>query len=385
MKQGVPLNPETLRWARESANIMIDEVADRMGKESDVIEAWENGTGSPTYVQLEKLAYEVYKRPMAVFFFPQPPEEVTPQRSFRTLPESELERLPAAFLRIFRQAQAMQMNLEELNDGVNPAGRKVFRDFSLAAGDNAPRVAGELRAYLGVSLESQVAWKDHDVALKQWRRTLEENGVFVFKEAFRCDDVSGFCLYDPEFPIIYVNDSMSRARQIFTLFHELTHLLLKTGGIDKTTDAFLTRMRGANKRKEVLCNRVASEFLVPGSDFRAHIRNVGVEDKSVETLAGRYKVSREVILRRCLDMQLVGQDYYERKAVEWAKEARRARRGTSGGNYYNKAVSYLGETYLSLVFKKHYQNRFSREQLADYLTVKVRNIPSLESAFLGRG
>ena len=37
---------------------------------------------------------------------------------------------------------------------------------------------------------------------------------------------SGFSLYDEEFPIIYVNNSNTKTRQIFTLFHELAHLML---------------------------------------------------------------------------------------------------------------------------------------------------------------
>ncbi|KKL56723.1 hypothetical protein LCGC14_2242570, partial [marine sediment metagenome] len=39
----------------------------------------------------ERLAYEIYKRPLALFFFPEPPEEETPKESFRTLPQEEID------------------------------------------------------------------------------------------------------------------------------------------------------------------------------------------------------------------------------------------------------------------------------------------------------
>jgi len=42
--------------------------------------------------------------------------------------------------------------------------------------------------------------------------------VFVFKDAFRAEDYCGFSLFDPVFPLIYVNNSMPKSRQIFTLF-----------------------------------------------------------------------------------------------------------------------------------------------------------------------
>ena len=64
-----PVNPHVLKWARESANLTIDEVTHKIKKSFDVIEAWENGTDSPTYVQLETLAYRVYKRPIACLLY----------------------------------------------------------------------------------------------------------------------------------------------------------------------------------------------------------------------------------------------------------------------------------------------------------------------------
>ena len=67
------------------------EVAFKIGKDIDTIMSWGSGDNSPTYIQLEKLAYKVYKRPLALFFFPEPPDEEMPQQSFRTLPEYEID------------------------------------------------------------------------------------------------------------------------------------------------------------------------------------------------------------------------------------------------------------------------------------------------------
>ena len=83
-----------------------------------------------------------------------------------------------------------------------------------------------------MSLANQYAWPDDETALKTWRKVLTDAGVFVFKDAFRVEGYSGFSLYDDEFPIIYVNNSATKTRQIFTLFHELAHLLFHTSGID---------------------------------------------------------------------------------------------------------------------------------------------------------
>ena len=101
MVKQLPINPKTLKWARESANISVEEVAFRMKKAAETVEGWEQeGAHSITYVQLEKLAYEIYKRPIAIFFFPDPPTEVDPRSSFRTIPSSELDDLPSTFFKL---------------------------------------------------------------------------------------------------------------------------------------------------------------------------------------------------------------------------------------------------------------------------------------------
>lgn len=385
MIQQLPINRRTLKWARESANISLEEVAYRMKKDTAIVEDWESEGGeSPTYIQLEKLSYEIYKRPIAIFFFPEPPEEVDPKGSFRTLPASELDDLPSTFFKLFRNAQAMQINLEELNDSINPEPKKIFRDLYFLPGDNAQKAANSVRDYLGIPLETQIKWKDMSTTLKEWRRAIESKGVYVFKDAFQLDEISGFCIYDNEFPVIYLNNSMPVTRQVFTLFHELAHLLLKTGGIDKCNDAYLRKLRGDNKRAEVLCNRFTGTFLVPDSDFKMMLEKTELDEKGIQQLANRYKVSREVILRKCLDRKLVDEAYYEEKSKQWAEEGQRRRKQGDGGNYYRNIVAYRGDTYLDLAFRQYYQGRFDTMQLAEYLGVKATSIPGVESEYFSR-
>jgi len=385
MKEKLPINPAVLTWARKSANLLIEDVALKMKKAPEAIEAWEKGDSAPTYVQLETLAYTLYKRPVAIFFFPEPPEEVTAKKSFRTLPESEVEELGPKFLRVFRRGQAMQINLEELTNGENPAPKKIIRDLSFEPRGDVVSMAESVRKYLDLDITAQVRWTNTEMALEKWRNAIEDKGIFVFKDAFRDDEISGFCIYDSEFPIIYLNNSMPKTRQIFTLFHELTHLLFKTGGVDKQNDTFLRRIRGDNRRIEVLCNRFAGEFLLPKKEFDKAISGLRIDEETLEKLAERYKVSREVILRKCLDRGLVDQACYEDWSARWIREAIGRPMQRTGGNYYSNVTTYLGDSYLNLVFKSYYRKRFGTNQLAEYLGVKTSSIPRLEMAFMGRG
>ncbi len=75
MKEKIPVNPQVLKWARTSKGLTESNVAKKLRKPVETIKEWESGQSAPTYLTLEKMAYELYKRPVAVFFFPCIPQE----------------------------------------------------------------------------------------------------------------------------------------------------------------------------------------------------------------------------------------------------------------------------------------------------------------------
>ncbi len=270
MSEKLPINPDVLKWARKTSGLQLTDVARKMGKNTEVISSWESGELSPTYIQLEKLAYQVYKRPVALFFFPEPPVEETPGQAFRTLPDHEIENLSPRMHTLIKQAFTMQINLGELNDFANPAKKNILKDLEFRPDVSVETMAAGVREYLGITLDVQFKWKGLETALKEWRNALEAHGVFVFKESFKDENISGFCLHDDDFPVIYLNNSNAKSRQIFSIFHELAHLLLGTGGIDMRSDDFISHLTGDDKKIEVLCNRFAGVFLVPDKNLSIH-------------------------------------------------------------------------------------------------------------------
>lgn len=377
------INPIVLAWARHQAGLSVAQVAERLKKDPAVIESWERGDSAPTYVQLETLAYKVFRRPVAVFFFPEPPDEPAPERSFRTLPAPEANDLSADTRYKIREARAFQLSLYELNGDTNPAERKIFEDVRVTAREPAPRVAAEVRSYLGLEVETRSAWPTVAEWFKECRRRVEDAGVYVFKSTFKQRELSGFCLYDSRFPVIYINNSTAATRQLFTLFHELAHILLSTSGVTKLHDEYIDSLDGEEKRIEVFCNRFAAEVLVPEKDFQVRTNELPVDSDLINDLARLYKASRETVLRRFLDLGHVSSESYEEMAEYWNREYE-GRTGGSGGNYYATTASYLGDKYLGLAFGRYYQGAISEQRLAEMLGVKARNIPDLEQQYLRR-
>lgn len=370
------MNPAIIKWARERSGYSLAEAAAVVKKDVAILTDWESGSSAPTYVQLEKLA-DKYKRPVAIFFFPEPPEEpdIAGNLAMRS---SDTPPLSPQMHILLRQAYARQISLMELSGGVNPAADPIFRSLRTTLDVSAIAFARKTRAYLDVSVETQMGWHNTKEALERWQDIIEEKGIFVFKDAFRDDTVDGFCLAHEEFPVIYLNNSRPAVRQIFSLFHELAHLLLGENGITRGN-----RIHGGEK-VENFCNQFAAEFLVPDLDLDTYLTFPVYDDDAIETLANRYKVSRPVILLKLVDRDILTQDDYVQITEEWAAgyESDQGKKG--GGNYYNTRAAYLGHRFMELAFSKYHQGQCSIEQLAEHLNVKVKNLPRLEDCLPGR-
>lgn len=377
------IQPEMLRWARKTVGLSVEDVAQALKRAPEEILAWECGDDFPSYPQLEKLAYQLYKRPLAVFFLPSPPEESIPQREFRTLPDADMQTLGRDTYLHIRRAHAYQIALKELFDGRNPAERRIWQDLSLSASAGIAEQAEAIRQFLGVTLAAQIAWKSDESALKHWRTAVENAGVFVFKAAFKQKDISGFCLVDQHLPVVYLNNSTTKTRQIFSLLHELAHVLLSMNGLSKFDPSYIERLPQAAKGVERFCNAVAAEILIPSSDFEDQARQFPqnierISEERFSDLAGRYGVSREAILRRFLDQGRVSQGFYENKAKQWAAQ----KKESGGGNWYLNQGAYLSDRFAKEVISRHYRHQITLEQAADFLGIKPKNFSGFEERVL---
>lgn len=131
-------------------------------------------------------------------------------------------------------------------------------------------MALRIREALGVTLADQYSWRDHYTALWSWIAAVENLGILVFH--VRNVDLSlmrGFSIGERPFPVVGINGKDSPRGRIFTLIHEVVHIVLQNGGLcdlqesDSTINGFL----------ETYCNQVAAEVLVPG-DTLLHERAV---------------------------------------------------------------------------------------------------------------
>jgi len=384
LTQAIPVNNNILKWARETSGLSVADVARKLGKTADTIESWEQGASSPTYPQLEKLAYEIYRRPVAVFFFPAIPQESSPRAEFRTLPEEVVDTMPPEIIKAYKKAKVYQLNLKELDNQSENQMPRLLDNLNLTRFPNISELAKEVRAFLKIDLQTQVSWRNPDAAIEAWRNALIACSVYIFKDAFRNNQYSGLSLYDESYPVVLINNSMPKTRQIFTIFHEVAHLLFKSGGVDILQESFYNRTHPDYYDIEQKCNEFSNEFLLPDAVFKE--KRLVFNEENVVAMADTFTVSREVILRKYLNSNLISANIYKMYAEKWLKEYLDSRQGKkgpkSGGDVYNNIKSYLGEYYINLVFSHYYQGKMDMETLADYLGLKAGNVPTFEGYVL---
>lgn len=368
MKQGLPINPALLTWARETAGYTLEEELEK--KEYKKLAQWERGEIYPSYSQLEKLAKR-YKRPLAVFCFPEPPKEERTEQALQAFRSSGCtpNKFKPKIRFLLRSAQAFQLKLKALHNNQDDTQKAKLSWLQCPFGQSIPILANHIREELRADLAIQKGCKNEDDALTYWREILAQHGVYIFKGPFGDYTISGFCLHDDLFPIIYLNSSMSKTRQIFTIFHELAHLLLK--------EDYLVLNSTYNQERE--CDFFAANFLVPDSDFDKEVQLSTITDTDelkkhhhIKELANRYKVSEAVILIKLRYKKQISQEYCDKELLKLSTSfSQKVPRIAGGGNSDYNHLSYLGRPYTRLVFEKYYQGKISQSEGANYLNIKV--------------
>lgn len=366
-------------------------VAEKLKIPEGKIIRWENGSAFPTYRQLEKLAHKVFRLPLEVFFYPEPPALESPDVKLRALYREYLQETPTEMMLVMNNAAKMQEKLRELSDGKNPAENLITRKKIEGTIYDKAR---EVRELLSAPLEEQLKLRDHYKALKYWRERLANVGIYIFKENFENSAYSGFCLDDTEFPIIYLNSKMPPQRQIFTIFHELYHLLENRSGIDIYSYADAKRLLNENTWEiEKQCNEFAAEFLVPSDDFRHIIENdskiidglekadySNIRELCINPLVKRYSVSTEMILLKLMHNKYLTLEEYE---MFTSLSGVFTPSSGGGGDYYANTISRLGEPYVNLVREKQLEHGLEDYVVAEYLGVKTKSLEGIEKKLKG--
>lgn len=186
----------------------------------------------------------------------------------------------------------------------------------------------------------------------------EEAGIFVVvngvvgtnnRKALSVEEFRGFVLYDEIAPFVFINGKDAVAGKIFTLVHEIAHVL-----IGESASFNLSFHKEHDNKIEQFCNQVAANFLVPEALLERYY-NGAEEERPYEQLARRCKVSQVVIARRLLDTQRISRAQFFRfyKGYTAPKPSVKKK---GGGDFYRSVPYRVSSRFFDIVHTAMLQN-----------------------------
>jgi Zn-dependent peptidase ImmA (M78 family) len=384
------IEPSLLVWARQSIGLDMEQAAAKIGVGADRLAAWERGEARPSVAQLRHAA-SIYKRPLAVFYLPEPPRDFQPPRDYRRLPDAEVGKLSPALHAAIRRSHALReiaLDLREIAD------EPVAGPPQLVDGSRDPERFGEAaRELLGVSLSRQYAWDDPGRALNGWIDAFAAVDVLVLQvQSIPLREMRGFSVWADPLPVVTLNGGDFPRGRIFTLLHEFSHVLLHADGVCDLLPR--RRARSPADEVEIFCNRAAAAALMPATAFRAEpvISRAPTDGRwdedAIEALSVRYTVSKEAVVRRLYTLGLTHWGFMQEKQSEYRaayeayreeqKRRRQEAESPGGPSYYRMKVRDLGRGLIESALGAYHQRAITGSELSEFLEIKLNQVPKLE-------
>jgi Zn-dependent peptidase ImmA (M78 family) len=383
MSEKAHINPQVLRWARETAKITLEQVAQHMKKTVHQIIAWEEGTDHPTIKQAETLAH-YYRRPFAAMFLPRIPSDFQVLRDFRSNARGEFS---TGLVFMMREVQEKQLwaraAFEEAGDPQLTFVGRFDRRVS------AETVASDIRRTLAI--ETKAIGEN---PLKYWIQRAEAARIFVSLSSnfhtrmkLDSDEVKGLAIADPFAPFVFLNTDDWENSQLFTLVHELSHIWINQSGV--SVDVCIDFREGQPTNidpVELYCNEVAANALMPSGEIKERIRAGIASFSQVDALARQFRVSSLAMLYRLGNLSIISRRQLasfrkesDRQFQQYvAKQEAAAQRRPGSPDYYILQLRRNGRAFSQLVMDYYRGGHISGTEASRLLRVKLNNFPSLE-------
>lgn len=360
----ININPQILRWAREEAGYDQVEVAEKISIDTERYKIWEQEGKKIPLGKLKDLA-NTYKRQLAVFLLPTTPEKISKPKDFRNLSPAD-SKFSKKVLDVMRDVNYFCQLAQELQGETYWAKRyEWIREAKEKINDNHTFHL-QLREMLNIDIEDQLQFTSDYEAYRKWRLAVEDRlGILIFQFPMPIKEVEGFCFTEKLPYAIVVNSNYNYYHRIFTIFHELAHIIRNQSGI------CLFEKATVKQPEEFKCNEFAGNFLAP-SDLIERTDNL----KEIAAYASKLKISREVYLRRLKDENKIS----DLKFFHLLEQIKKSYKKTKKKD--NKIIikpevksrASRGETFYTMVLEAMNNNRISYTQASSALNLNVSRL-----------
>lgn len=313
-----PVYPPTLRRIRERVGYARpDDVDIKLPAITDVaaqLRRWEEGKDQIGLTQAKDLARKYRVEVSDLYLEQLPPDlEQAPPNDFRHNDQRKpyTKNLCYAIREVYSRQNWLRAYLQTIGEGDSVLPKRVS-----SANHQVRDMAQFIRKWLGIGTPPETKGSK-DAVFTKWKEAIDARHIMVFTNnshnAYKIgsDEYDGLAIADHKAPVILLNPSskISARRRLFTLMHELAHLFLNESAVSKISfrgEYVITNP--VERRKEIWCNNVASEVLVPGEWLRSRwspAHDIHDTKEQVKKIASKIQVSRQVIALKARAIELI--------------------------------------------------------------------------------
>jgi Zn-dependent peptidase ImmA (M78 family)/transcriptional regulator with XRE-family HTH domain len=368
----IKVNHEVLIWARISLALSRTQVSERSGISARRLTQLEEGEKPPTIDDLKTLS-KTYKRTIATLLLSNPPVEKPFPHDRRTVDSQDLNVLHEKTVMAVRKARALAQSYIELRQEMVVEIPKLT--FFASIKENPKEQATKLRKLL--NLDEIRELNNPNQILEAYIEKVESLGIAIFQLSLTQDRLRGFSIIDEVIPVIGIKrGAETPTGKIFTLLHELGHIILNEGGLCDLSE-------NTNIEIEKWCNAFSAEVLIPTPELLQMQTVVEHSHRGEKTwakmdlviLGSHFHVGPLAILRSLLENNLTTPDFYKEKHKAWNKPSFGRAKKPEGRNIAKETIKEKGRTFISLAFSAYDQNRIDLKDLSDFLGIKLSYIP----------
>lgn len=375
------VNRKRVEWCCDEEHLSVEDLFDLLGLSEKALNAFLADEPALTFGQLEKIAKHFSR---GVLFFledtpPDPQRVYTPQ--FRTITNQKPELSPKVRALIERAERHREIFIsvqEELGeDHWKPWKQRLPK--ATQQGSMQDR-AMAVRKWL--DLDGVKKWEDY-------RARVEDQGVLVFVsngyngpwQIPKESAVRGFSLVHKHHPLILIKKQAFESPMLFTMFHELAHLILHDESfVDEEEDLY------SYQGKEAEANKLTGLILLP-DHLLAHVDVDEIRldepehiNDDLSDYRKRWGISSEVILRRLLDTKQISKKQYEGFRA-WCKANPPILASGGGARHrFSEPLRMFGRSYVGMVLEAVSMDRVTLNKASSYLdNIKVSDLHKLEA------
>lgn len=306
----VTIQPAVLAWAVSRTGLSQSALLKQFPK----IQEWEAGEERPTLKQAKDLAKKAHI-PFGRLLLDVPTGDGVEVADFRTVRNEQLDTVSPELQEVMFVSQTrLDWYVEYARDiGIDPPA--LFRNATIF--ESAAVAASSVRDALRLKQEAPLPGRDkvrelvslmEDAGILVARNSIAENST---RRALNVEEFRGFTLEEDGYCLVFINTRDTKTAQLFSLAHELAHVVLGKPGISDHSERLET---------EQWCNQFAAAFLCPGASLREKFQPTDELAEQVPALSKTYGMSREALLWRLVGLGMVSQEEAIPLAARFRKE-----------------------------------------------------------------